>query len=222
MTIKVSNMSGKLYGLQAINSNTLSNVFCQKENQSLNSDKICTICFSWYMLQTFRKGCVNAWEKNSVTLSTTKLDWHDIVKLKFKKNDIVRLHGHGELINLLHLDNFVRICQHFCDKTFALWTKRVDLVRKYFTERKIPNNLILIYSNPKINNVMTKIPRPFHKVFNNVSEKHELENCSGQKCNECRLCYSFDKKVNIIVENTKEYVKRNNLRDKNLSIKSIN
>ena len=222
MTIKVSNMSGKLYGLQAINSNTLSNVFCQKENQSLNSDKICTICFSWYMLQTFRKGCVNAWEKNSVTLSTTKLDWHDIVKLKFKKNDIVRLHGHGELINLLHLDNFVRICQHFCDKTFALWTKRVDLVRKYFTERKIPNNLILIYSNPKINNVMTKIPRPFHKVFNNVSEKHELENCSGQKCNECRLCYSFDKKVNIIVENKKEYVKRNNLRDKNLSIKSIN
>ena len=222
MTIKVSNMSGKLYGLQAINSNTLSNVFCQKENQSLNSDKICTICFSWYMLQTFRKGCVNAWEKNSVTLSTTKLDWHDIVKLKFKKNDIVRLHGHGELINLLHLDNFVRICQHFCDKTFALWTKRVDLVRKYFTERKIPNNLILIYSNPKINNVMTKIPRPFHKVFNNVSEKHELENCSGQKCNECRLCYSFDKKVNIIVENTKEYVKRNNLRNKNLSIKSIN
>lgn len=174
------------------------------------------------MLQTFRKGCVNAWEKNSVTLSTTKLDWHDIVKLKFKKNDIVRLHGHGELINLLHLDNFVRICQHFCDKTFALWTKRVDLVRKYFTERKIPNNLILIYSNPKINNVMTKIPRPFHKVFNNVSEKHELENCSGQKCNECRLCYSFDKKVNIIVENTKEYVKRNNLGDKNLSIKSIN
>ena len=129
MTIKVSNMSGKLYGLQAINSNTLSNVFCQKENQSLNSDKICTICFSWYMLQTFRKGCVNAWEKNSVALSTTKLDWHDIVKLKFKKNDIVRLHGHGELINLLHLDNFVRICQHFCDKTFALWTKRVDLVR---------------------------------------------------------------------------------------------
>ena len=62
----------------------------------------------------------------------------------------------------------------------------------------------------------------FDKVFNNVSKKHELENCSGQKCDECRLCYSFDKKVNIIVENTKEYVKRNNLRDENLSINSIN
>tara|TARA_R100001530_G_scaffold119860_1_gene87097 strand:- start:261 stop:929 length:669 start_codon:yes stop_codon:yes gene_type:complete len=222
MKIKVSNMSGKLFNLQAINSNTLSNSFCQKENQSLNPDKICTICFSWYMLQTFRKGCVDAWEKNSVILSTTKLSRDDIVKLKFKKNDIVRLHGHGELINLLHLDNFVRICQHFTNKTFALWSKRIDLIRKYFKENKIPDNLILIYSNPKINNVMTKIPHPFHKVFNTVSEKHELENCSGQKCDECRLCYSFDKKVNIIVENTKEYVKRDNLRMKKLSINSIN
>ena len=206
MKLKISNMTGKLKDIQAINTNTLSNAFCKKENQSNNPDKICTICYSFYMLETFRKSCVDAWENNSMLLSTTKFEWHDIVKLRFK-NDIVRIHGHGELINSLHLQNICKICQHFCDKTFAIWSKRIDLVRKFFKDYPIPSNLILIYSNPKIDHVLSTPPRPFHKVFNNVSDTHPLENCTGQKCNDCRLCYSF-KKEKIIVENTKNYVKR--------------
>ena len=228
MKIKVSNMSGKLKNIQALNSNTLSNLFCQKENQSNNPDKICTICYSFYMLQTFRKNCEDAWEHNSVMLSTGLYTVSDFVSMKIKfKNDIFRIHWHGEFINQTHLHNICNLSFAYPKITFAVWSKRIDLVRKFkkWLDGKgyiFPNNLILIYSNPKINNVMTKIPHPFHKVFNNVSKKHELENCSGQKCDECRLCYSFDKKVNIIVENTKEYVKRNNLRDENLSINSIN
>ena len=59
----------------------------------------------------------------------------------------------------------------------------------------------------QINNILSTPPRPFHKVFNNVSDTHPLENCTGQNCNDCRLCYSFEKEK-IIVENTKNYVKR--------------
>ena len=46
MKLKISNMTGKLKDIQAINTNTLSNSFCKKENQSNNPDKICTICYS--------------------------------------------------------------------------------------------------------------------------------------------------------------------------------
>ena len=43
MKLKISNMTGKLKDIQAINTNTLSNDFCQKESQSNNPDKISQI-----------------------------------------------------------------------------------------------------------------------------------------------------------------------------------
>ena len=213
MKLKISNMSGKLKDIQAINTNTLSNSFCKKENQSNNPDKICTICYSVYMLETFRKSCVDAWENNSVMLSTVLYTVADFVSMKIKfKNDIFRIHGHGEFINQTHLHNICNLSFAYPEITFAVWSKRIDLVRKFkkWLDGKgydFPSNLILIYSNPKINNILSTPPRPFHKVFNNVSDTHPLENCTGQKCNDCRLCYSF-KKEKIIVENTKNYVKR--------------
>jgi hypothetical protein len=214
MKLKISNMTGKLKDIQAINTNTLSNDFCKKENQSNNPDKICTICYSVYMLETFRKSCVDAWENNSVMLSTVLYTVADFVSMKIKfKNDIFRIHGHGEFINQTHLHNICNLSFAYPEITFAVWSKRIDLVRKFkkWLDGKgynFPSNLILIYSNPKINNILSTPPRPFHKVFNNVSDTHPLENCTGQNCNDCRLCYSFDKEVKIIVESTKNYVKR--------------
>ena len=41
MLIKKSKMSGKLLGLDAINSNTLSNEFFKKEHESPVQNKIC-------------------------------------------------------------------------------------------------------------------------------------------------------------------------------------
>ena len=160
------------------------------------------------MLETFRKSCVDAWENNSVMLSTVLYTVADFVDMKIKfKNDIFRIHGHGEFINQTHLHNICNLSFAYPEITFAVWSKRIDLVRKFFKDYPIPSNLILIYSNPKIDHVLSAPPRPFHKVFNNVSDTHPLENCTGQKCNDCRLCYSFEKEK-IIVENTKNYVKR--------------
>tara|TARA_Y100001938_G_scaffold144108_1_gene218151 strand:- start:482 stop:1105 length:624 start_codon:yes stop_codon:yes gene_type:complete len=206
-------MSGKLLGLDAINSNTLSNEFCQKEHKSPVKNKICKICFSFAMLESYRGNCIPNFENNSVTLST--MIHEDFSYLRFR-NNIVRLHGHGELINQTHLHNFVSMVKHFPHITFALWSKRTDIIRKYFKIKRIPqatneipDNLILVYSNPIIDKVMFKPPRPFHKVFNNVSEKYTGgdENCTGQKCNDCRLCYQFDTE-NIIIEQQKFYGKK--------------
>ena len=54
MKLKISNMTGKLKDIQAINTNTLSNDFCKKENQSNNPDKICTFVIQficWKLLE---------------------------------------------------------------------------------------------------------------------------------------------------------------------------
>ena len=208
MQIKKSEMSGKLFKIDAINTNTLRNPYCIQQHDKQDDTIICTKCYSVDMLETFRKNCVPNFEHNSIVLST--MIHTDFSYLKFK-SDIVRIHGHGELINQTHLHNICNMAFAFPNHTFALWSKRTDIVRKYFKNNPIPSNLILIYSNPKINRVITKIPYPFHKVFNNVDMTNELplnENCTGQKCDDCRACYSLGSGVDIIIELEKSEQKK--------------
>ena len=212
MQIKKSKMSGKLFGIDAVNSNPLSNPYCIQQYGKQDDTIICTECYSIDMLETYRSNCVPNFENNNVTLST--IIHTDFSYLKFS-NDIVRINGHGELLNQTHLHNICNMAFAFPNHTFALWSKRIDIVRKYFKNNSIPSNLILIYSNPKKNKVVSKIPYPFHKVFNNVNlnwnnvSPNLKENCTGQKCNDCRLCYNFNSE-NIIIELTKKSQKELN------------
>lgn len=66
-----------------------------------------------------------------------------------------------------------------------------------------PSNVILIYSNPKVDKVIKTVPKGFHKVFNVVSSEEVAEiNCGARKCLECQRCYSFDT-TSVIVEKKK-------------------
>ncbi len=191
--VKVSKMSGKLDGIRAINTNTVTNPFCIKMKEG---DSICGQCYSHRMLNTFRKSCQPAFEHNSQVLSEGPLELSQLPD--FYPGEYIRFHGHGELINREHLLNFFRIARYNPETTFALWTKRKDIVKSV---GPAPDNLILIFSNPKIDNVMTEPPKGFDRVFNNVTGDADA-NCTGQKCMECLLCYRKDT-TKIIVEHVK-------------------
>ena len=53
---------------------------------------------------------------------------------------------------------------------------------------------------------MQKLPKYFDKTFNNVLEHEHVEqqNCTGQQCKNCLLCYQHNG-VNTIVEKVKKY-----------------
>ena len=55
--INISQGSGKMDSIKSINTNTLTNEFCIKQNKNKNS--ICGICFSMNSLKTFRKSCTS-------------------------------------------------------------------------------------------------------------------------------------------------------------------
>jgi len=194
--IKVSRMTGKLDGLSAINTNTLSNPFCQKQHAA--GKTICGQCYSFRMLQQHRQNCVDPWERNSRKLSRPipDLEFAALVD-QFKNLRFVRFHGHGELINFTHLHNFATIARAVPGTTFALWTKRADLVRK-LGERSRPENLILIYSNPRIDRVRAIPPPGFQKVFNNTTRQDHRDNCTGRKCLDCLNCYRSSGPVSIV------------------------
>ena len=198
--LHVSKPDGKLQGIKAIGTNTLNNTFCYKMNNMQDDKIICTKCYSWAMLQGFRKNVAEALQRNTEALSKTVLSYKDLPVIK---DDVFRFQHHGELINMKHLKNLVNIARKNPDCTFALLTKRKDMVAKYVTT--LPSNLILVYSNPRIDKVITKPPKNFNKVFNNVSPDNLIsqQNCTGQKCRDCMLCYSKSSGCNVIIEGVK-------------------
>ena len=188
-TIHISIMTGKLDGLRAISTNTRTNDYCIKQNASGDPNNICTKCYSHTMLSSYRKNMQPALQRNSDALSAAPLAPDAIPRIL---DAVFRFDAHGELINDTHLSNLCAIATRNPRTSFALWTKRNDIVSKHFRSNPKPVNLILIYSNPKISNIMRKPPRYFDRTFNNVLEHEHVEqqNCTGQKCADCLLCYT--------------------------------
>ena len=200
--VKVSNMNGKLEELQAISTNTRSNQFCIDMKKVKKDNWICSKCYSWETLDIgVYKQLEPALQHNSDVLAFAPLEPEQMPKFK-RKTKFVRLSAHGDLINEQHLENYITIVNANPHLYFGLWSKRADIVKRYFSNNPIPKNLQLVYSNPVVNKIMNKPPIPFHRTFNNVSHKGYLENCTGQKCKDCLLCYT-DSKVNVIVEKVK-------------------
>ena len=197
--VHISTMSGKLEGFKAISTNTLTNNFCVKMNTA-KKETICSHCYSHSMLKGYRKNTAPALQRNSDLLSSHYLFDDEVPKIKDK---YFRFSSHGELINYIHLCNLVKIAEFNPDTSFALWTKRKDLVNHYLKNHGMfPLNMILIYSNPEINKVMAAPPKGFDRTFNNVTS-HPDENCTGQKCKDCLLCYTVGNNVTTIIEKVK-------------------
>ena len=194
--------SGKLEDIPSLNTNTLSNPFCNKMKKT---DTICGQCYSHSMLGTFRKNCVPKFEENSEMLSKEILDDEDIMYRGFGTlSRVARFHSHGEIINENHFINLLLICSCYPHTTFSLWTKRISLVNRVLDRYSNvgipkPKNLILIYSNPKLDSIKDSVPRNFDKVFNNVTSKSDQVNCH-QKCKDCMMCYTIGDNTKQIVE----------------------
>ena len=201
--VHISKMTGKLDGFKAISTNTQTNPYCIKQNASGREDNICTKCYSHKMLGSYRKNMAPALQRNSDLLSSRPLEPKEIPRIL---DSVFRFSAHGELINDQHMENLMAIVLDNPWCRFALWTKRVDIVFRYIKKHDKPENLNLVYSNPKKSHIMSKPPKFFDKTFNNVLEHEDVDkqNCTGQKCKDCLLCYTIND-VKTIVEKVKKY-----------------
>ena len=190
--LKISEMTGKLKGIAGINTNPLSNAFCQKMQAT---DTICKDCYSCSMLRGIRKNCEPAWERNSVLLSNTLLESDQI---PFVSHALARFHAHGELINKRHFVNFINIARANPQTKFSFFTKRTNLV-----SGEIPANVTMVYSNPVVNRVRKVAPKGFHKVFNVVTNEGYEINCGAKNCVKCQQCFNRDG-ATVIVEKLKK------------------
>jgi hypothetical protein len=200
--VHISKMSGKLDGFKAISTNTLTNPFCIKMNKA-KKETICKHCYSHTMLNGYRKNMAAVLQRNSDLLGSRTLSKEELPVIL---DSVFRFDAHGELINMQHLANLVAIVNHNLNCTFALWTKRKDYIKRLFDHVEKPKNLIVIYSNPTISSIMDTPPLYFDKTFNNVLEDEyvDQQNCTGQQCKNCLLCYNHST-TDTIVEKVKKY-----------------
>lgn len=188
--IQITKGSGKMEGICSINTNPLNNKFCEK--MSKNPNLVCYKCYSRRCLQTYRKNCATAWDKNNALLKKMiPVEYLPTINEAF-----FRFNGHGELLNLSNLKNYYNTAKKNPNTLFALWTKRKELINKL----NKPTNMILVYSNPTVDDPMTTPPTKFNKVFNVLSSDDPSINCGNKKCKDCRVCYS---KNNVKVINEK-------------------
>jgi hypothetical protein len=132
------------------------------------------------MLKSYRKNMQASLQRNSDLLSDRVLDQSELPTIL---DAFFRINAHGELINATHLENICRIAEHNPHCNVAVWTKRKDIVSRMFAKRAKPSNLILIWSNPKVDAVVYDPPKHFDRVFNNVSYEHkpDEQNCTGSE-----------------------------------------
>ena len=204
--LKISyKMTGKLEGINALSTNTLSNSFCKFMYKSKDKNCICKYCYSYYMLNTFRKTCVKAYEHNSKILSSCILKDSELPEIKNQL--FFRFNAHGEIINEYHFINLLNICNKNPLTTFVLWSKKHSLIKNVLESYNKPKNLILVYSEPIIDKIVKKTPNKyFDKVFNVVTKDNKKINCN-KKCIDCLICYQHNN-VSCIVEKIKPYGKK--------------
>lgn len=177
--IKFSKMTGKLKGIPATCTDTTSNTFCQAMQKT---DSICASCYSQAMLTGMRKNCKPRWKQNLEVLSAPMGTFPKITE------KYARFQAHGELTNVQNAINLLIIAEKNPRTTFAFFTKRYQLVQRAIEQVGKPENVILIYSSPKVDRKARR-PKHFDKTFTTYSDKTGDYICKGKKCLQCLVCY---------------------------------
>jgi len=196
----------KLDGFYSLNTSTINNQFCQKMFSSAIDDLICVDCYAKTLEKRFFKGKTDKLNVNAKILSESIMLWDHVPF--YPLLSVLRIHSIGELINEVHFINVILIAKKNPHCTVSIWTKRPDIVKRVFKSGfEKPNNLILIYSNPRINaDFEIKVPEFFDKVFNNYTknfvESNNININCHKSCKDCMICYRHNN-----VEQIKEIVK---------------
>ena len=184
--VHITKGSGKLADIISINTPTTTNEFCLKMRQ-VKANAICKKCYA-FRYEKLRPNIVTAFERN-LFLSERELLPLEIPAIN---EQIARFASYGELINMMHFINLLRIALANPRTVFTLWTKRYRIVQRVLKHMPKPDNMILIYSSPGVGKV-SALPKGFDKVFTAFAKGTDTTdiNCHGA-CNDCRLCYSHN------------------------------
>ncbi len=188
--------SGKMTGINSIGTTCANNPWCQKRRE--NKESVCSKCYAETYMK-MRKALKKRLEDNAEILTNRLLQDREI---PVTNAAIFRFESFGDLYNVTHLANYVLICERNPYTRFGLWTKNTWILDELFNGYKIkkPDNLNIIVSSPKLNEVMEinkevywfvdHVFTVYDKSF--IKENDVNINCGARDCLGCQRCYHND------------------------------
>lgn len=191
--------TGKMSGIQSISTNNQTNPFCIARKNIDNF--ICKHCYADRQCKYY-KGLSKKLERNTMFFTNYRVKRSQVPKIKSK---YFRFEAFGDIQNVLQVKNYYTIARANPQTTFALWTKNLQFVALAGTK---PRNLIVVYSEPVIDNGWTIADFEAFQYYNPYVDKvfcvldksvpDETINCGARNCLECGKCYNR-KKANMII-----------------------
>ena len=216
-------LTGKLEGIAGVTTSCLECEYCKTMQKSaekhpeIMKGSVCTYCYARKASKRKFK-CWALYKENTANLSEYIPD-DELPDLRWNNagTPLCRFNTHGELVNLANLDNYYRIARKNPYFTFALWTKRWDLIRDgALSGIRPPENLTIVLSSLLLNRPLDDSPVEMLKVHGihvdtvftvytkEYIEEHGVDiNCGGRKCADCRLCYGHHDETMYIREELK-------------------
>lgn len=187
--------SGKIEDIFSLDVASRKCSFCDamREAAKANPAIICKYCYA-------RQEHESAQARHEITgniLQTIRITPEEAAYITPPTAAIVRFNSDGEILNDIHADNLLTIAKATPNTTFAIWTKRPELLNKAITRAGgKPENLIAGISSPQIN--VTTAPYSWtdfvFTVYTPAGITRALARdefpCNGKKCKECGFrCY---------------------------------
>ena len=192
------NHSAKMEGMVSFSTSTETNSFCNK--MRCIDGSICQKCFAHRMSLRLGSKFIDKY-KNNDWIKTYILQDDEI---PFLNVAYFRFEAFGELETETQLNNYLTIARKNPHCRFALWTKRVDLLKNLGCK---PKNVNIIVSSPMTNKQvdLDALPSVVDGVFTVYDKKfaadHDVKiNCGGKKCINCLKCYKKHSKKIIVNE----------------------
>lgn len=193
--------SGKIEGLLSIDSSASGCEFCKwmreiaEQLKAHGNDKhICGECYASrgrFLLNNVK----NRHELNMAILSIVEFKSGDFVRMGLM--ELVRINSDGDIRNVTHARNIIRIMNDNAFARFGWWGKNVKDITSAMDELGKPKNCILIASSFLIGKVI-KLPRYFDYTFTAYETEEDVQEairngsveCNGRKCKDCGfMCY---------------------------------
>lgn len=184
--------SGKIEGLHSLDTACANNDFCPKMQKPGTPSCICNWCYTADMWES----AIFAHFITGLILSQVELTKEEAAAVAIPALT-VRFNSDGELINLTHAVNLIRIAAGHQLTTFTDWTKRLEIMDTAIQQEGKPDNLIIGISSPMINtpararwewcDFIFTVYTPEGMKTALARNEHE---CNGRKCIECKYyCY---------------------------------
>lgn len=199
---------GKIQGCSSADSTANNCVFCKTMRKAAVAieNHICNKCYDIRQENYKNVSVLNRHSLNLLIMSS----------LEFSENELKHVHGitnlfrvnsSGDIENVTHALNMLRLIKVNPQANAAIWSKNVpDMISALQIEKK-PENCILIQSDYLINGNTPKHPafdyifRVYTKDKIAVAIQSGMSECNGKKCMECGYkCYFGNHSSHEIVE----------------------